>query len=112
MVSIYKLHSLCQVSEAKIQAVPNLLLYYSPNTIIKSYGLAHSDLMIQKLLCFFWALIFIHNFSHQIKLTILDSHRLILLLLFSCYKETYYIPASQQIFEERTGLTNAYFAPN
>lgn len=37
MVSIYKLHSLCQVSEAKIQAVLNLLLYYSPNTIIKSY---------------------------------------------------------------------------
>lgn len=37
IVSIYQLHSLCQISEAKIQAVLNLLLYYSPSNIIKSY---------------------------------------------------------------------------
>lgn len=38
IVSIYKLHVLCRVFEAKIQAVRNLLPYYSPNNIIKSYG--------------------------------------------------------------------------
>ena len=38
IVGICKLHSLRQVSEAKIQAVLNLLSYYSPSNIIKSYG--------------------------------------------------------------------------
>lgn len=38
VVGIYKLHSLCQVFEVKIQAVLNLLPYYSPRNIIKSYG--------------------------------------------------------------------------
>ena len=55
VVGMYKLHSLCQVFEAKIQAVLNLLPYYSPSNIIKSCGwhiITNYTVTTMLLLCF------------------------------------------------------------